>query len=182
MAKLSIIITGQFKTNGFIYHDHKTNKSSMMTPNAVRKLFSTLDPNDLGLTVIGFDGEGPCEFNYSTTDQKKRGALFNVSLNADATGLDVELAGEWSVKLRAGADEQARKSQFYLEGFTYKGGSWRGFISRVEGLVDDQQQVPELDEKGNPVVVKYGNMEPITPMRTIYNFDTWPKVTEVTVK
>lgn len=102
MAKLSIILRKKFKTIGFNYHNHETSQSEMMSPKAIRKLFSTIDQNDLGLMVIGFDGESPVHFNFGTTDQKKRGALFNVSLNADATGLDVELAGEWSVKLRGG--------------------------------------------------------------------------------
>lgn len=182
MAKLSFVLNGKFKTFGFRYQNHESGIIEMMPTSAVREIFSRIDPNDLGLSIIGFDGEGLCEFNYGTTDQKKRGALFNVSLNADATGLDVEMTGEWSVKLRPGADEQARNCSFYLEGITYKGGSWSGFTSRIEGLVDDQQEVPVLDENGNPVIFEFENMEPMTQMRTIYNFDTWPKVTEVSVK
>ena len=181
MAKLTIIITGKFKTAGFKYHNHETCNTEMMSKKAIRELFSTLDPNELGLQVVGFDGEGPVAFGYKKPDQKKREALFNVSLNADATGLDVELAGEWSVKLRSGADDHARRSEFYLEGITYKGGEWNGFISQIEGLVDDHKSVPELDEKGNPVIEKFGGLTR-TRMRIVYDFDTWPKITEVTVK
>jgi hypothetical protein len=181
MAKLSIILTGKFKTTGFEYHNHETGAIEMMSKKSISDLFSTLDPNELGLMVVGFDGDSTAGFAYKKTDQKKQGTLFNVSLNADATGLDVELAGEWSVKLRSGADNYARESEFYLEGITYKGGSWSGFISIIEGLDNNHQQVPELDEKGNPVIVQFGN-KTITPMRTVYNFDTWPRITEVTVK
>jgi hypothetical protein len=181
MAKLSILLTGTFKTAGFEYHNHKTNMVEMMSKKAIRELFSKLDPNDLGLMVVGFDGESPTEYGFRTSDQKKKGALFNVSLNSDATGLDVELAGEWAVKLRSGADKDARKSEFYLEGITYKGGSWHGFISKIEGLVYDTKEVPELDENGNPVTEQYGDRD-VTVMRTIYNFETWPKITEATVK
>ncbi len=172
MAKLSVVINAKFSTKGFIAHDHEKFVERNLTADEVKALFAEIDSNELGISLLGhIPGEqGLISIDLRKTQQKKRGGEFLVNLNPDASGLDVELAGEWVAKLRSGAEKTAKLCDWYLQGVTYNGGSWRGFLSPLEGQVDAERREQFTNERG------------YAEFRTWFVWDGWHKISDAAVK
>ena len=140
MANLTIDINDTFKTGELIVHSKETfQNESLSGPRAV-EYFSKCASEDFAMYVVAVNptsGEADVSFEFGLKSFKK-GAVFELFLNDDNTGLVAKVEGKFAVKLRAGVEEGLPPGAiFKLQGFCYKGGSYRGFMSYLVDQTDD---------------------------------------------
>lgn len=99
-------------------------------------LFKKTPIAELKIELITANEDAEMSFQIGEDDFKKGGKI-EYSLRTDAAGLFVSIDGEFSIKLRKGADVLLKKLgndlDVRIRAVTWKGGYYQGFSAPVEG-------------------------------------------------
>lgn len=140
MAKLTVSLEQTFVTSGFLFNDEKTSEERLMTAAEAKKYFTLIDSENLALYVVSFNPAGEYDavsFEFPTSSVKK-GGVFDVDLLPDCSGVSVRISGQLEVTLRAGAKDYVTSARLLLvQGLSYRGGSYMGFMSYLNGQTED---------------------------------------------
>jgi len=140
MANLNIFMSGKFETENLISHSKITFQNECLSGLVAAEYFAKCAADDIAMYVVATDpitGEANISFEFGIKSMKKS-SIFETSMNADNTGLVVNINGNFSVKLRAGVAESLPPGViFKLQGICCKGGSYRGFMAYLSGQNED---------------------------------------------
>ena len=140
MAKLTVSLEQTFVTSGFLFNDEKTFEERLMTSAEVKKYFKSIDTDKLALYVVSFnpaDEYDSVGFEFPTSSVKK-GGVFDAELLPDCSGMSVRINGQLEVTLRAGAKDYVTPARpLLVKGLSYRGGSYTGFMSYLNGQTED---------------------------------------------
>jgi hypothetical protein len=96
------------------------------------EFFSNINADEIKFEVISTNDDADASFSFGIEDGKK-GAIMKVEPLASAAGLQLHTKGEFSVKLRKGADAMLKNLgpnlDLRLRAVTWKGGSYMGFAA-----------------------------------------------------
>lgn len=143
MATLEVKVNLSFETGPLIAHNEKTFREEELIGDAASKKFELVDPKMLALYVVALDpeeGGAAVGFEFDVKSMKK-GGEFVVNLKDDASGLTGLATGSFVLKLRAGVapmlEGYGDKIDFRLEGISYDGGAYNGFMARLAGQEEE---------------------------------------------
>lgn len=145
MATLEITLDLNFETGALVARNDDTCKNESLVGAAARTLFEAADPKALSLYVAALDPEeGWPSVGFEFDKKSLKKGTFEVELKADGSGLIGTAKGTFLLKLRAGVAPMLQgygdKLDLRLQGISYKGGSFNGFISNLAGQVDDAKK------------------------------------------
>lgn len=140
MGTLIFTCKKKFKTQGFqITEDFEEIKANMQI---VKNKFPELEVADISIFLLLMaPGEdfGGISFEVPIVGHKK--ASIEIKEDFDQVGFQVELRGEFKVKIRDGVKNAVEKgSKLKLAGVAYRGGAYRGFLSYVKEQNKENQK------------------------------------------
>jgi hypothetical protein len=132
MAKLSVKLSLSFATGPLIAMNHEESQMMVVIGKALEDMVKCAD-----LSKLGFDVTLKDEVYYSfPLSSGKKGAIIEIKINDDLSGLAAKIDGVFEVKLRSGAERglQVKKPDLRLKAVTWNGGNWNGFEARPVGI------------------------------------------------
>lgn len=116
-------------------------ESELLIGSSAIEYFNAAEKSNFSIFVIGFsDGETVASFEFLPSSMKK-GGEFTVSINQDGSGLLAKAKGDFELKLRSGVTPALGNSPILkVEGIAYMGGSYRGFMSRLIGQTEENNE------------------------------------------
>jgi len=142
MAKILISFDHYFKTSGIEVTNQDSFESEILSGSAAIEYFGAADQSKFSIFVIGFSDEAAVASFEFLPNSMKKGGEFVVSINQDGSGLVAKAKGDFELKLRAGVAPALGDSPiFKVEGIAYMGGSYNGFMSRLVGQTEENNDV-----------------------------------------
>jgi hypothetical protein len=140
MAKLTIELDTKFQTNGYEVTEDFT--TIAIDGEAVKKKFNPVSLQDISIFLLAEDpGEefGGISFELPILGHPKGEVL--IEDKKDNSGLIVTMKGKFQLKLRAGVKESIKSDwNLRMAGVAYRGGSYSGFMSYIEGQTKGQEK------------------------------------------
>lgn len=133
MAKLNVKVDLNFVTDGFLKHNEDTFREELLNADEVVQYVTPDVLNDLSLHVVTQNPEDEFDsIGFELPLQNSSSLSCTIELNDDNTGITAEIKGDISINLRAGViDEIQSNWPLKIQGISYKGGSYNGFMSNL---------------------------------------------------
>jgi len=134
MANLNLMLNLNLLTGGMVVT--RDFKSQTLSPSEGEALFSKTPIEEIKLELISSNEGAGASFDIGL-EHRKKGAVLEFAKRPGSDGLSVRASGEFSVKLRKGADtmlkELGENLDLRVRAVTWKGGYYRGFSAPIEG-------------------------------------------------
>lgn len=145
MAKLVVKVSQKFVTGPLYVYNNETFKNDILLGEELIKMLSGCDASRYGFEAVTINKDHQVSFVFDTTCGKK-GSFIDLKPTSDSSGLDVNIEGEFSVKLRSGVAPVLQsfwdKMDLRIWAATYNGSRWNGFSAYAKGInIDDNKEI-----------------------------------------